>query len=154
MQQPFINITVPVYNEEKVLAASTGTLEAMLREHGCNYEVVIANNASTDGTLQIARSLEAQSKRVRVLHLDEKGRGRAVKAAWRQSAADILCYMDVDLSTSLSALPRLIDDRKPHERQLRFGSRFAIAQRVSNSTWIEARVHLSRLQPVSERDVR
>jgi glycosyltransferase involved in cell wall biosynthesis len=123
MHQPFINITVPVYNEEKVLAASIGTLEAMLREHACNYEVVIANNASTDGTLQIARSLEAQSTRVRVLHLDEKGRGRAVKAAWRQSAADILCYMDVDLSTSLSALPRLIESLTSGNYDLAIGSR-------------------------------
>src|SRR5688500_11451697 len=107
MQAPFINITVPVFNEEKVLATSIATLEAMLSEHRYGYEIVIANNASTDRTLEVAKSLTSRSKHVHVLHLDVKGRGRAVKAAWRQSTADILCYMDVDLSTSLCALPRL-----------------------------------------------
>jgi glycosyltransferase involved in cell wall biosynthesis len=108
-QHVLINVTVPVYNEEKVLATSVTRIAAMLDTHGYRYEIVIANNASTDGTLAVANSLAAQSRAIRVLHLDEKGRGRAVKAAWRQSSADVLTYMDVDLSTDLAAFPLLIE---------------------------------------------
>ena len=56
------------------------------------------DNGSTDGTLKLARQMCLKHDRLRVLHLDEKGRGRAVKRAWMESQADILSYMDVDLS--------------------------------------------------------
>src|ERR1041385_88865 len=91
MKKPFINVTIPVYNEETSLAKSVGKVARFLATN-CPYpcEIVIADNASTDQTWHIARQLQARNKRVRVVHLDEKGRGRAVKKVWRESAADIL----------------------------------------------------------------
>jgi len=122
-EQAFINVTVPVYNEEQVLAASVAKIAAMLNKCGYRYEIVIANNASTDRTLPLANSIAAESNAVRVLHLEEKGRGRAVKAAWRQSSADILSYMDVDLSTDLAAFPLLIEPLLTGRFDLAVGSR-------------------------------
>src|SRR3954468_2103910 len=101
--EPFINVTVPVYNEERTLAENVGKIAAFLRANvSLPYEIVIANNASEDRTLEVARRVESASPVVRVLHLKEKGRGGAVKAAWNQSKAEILSYMDIDLSTELA----------------------------------------------------
>lgn len=103
-------IVIPVFNEEAQLAGSIARLAAFLRErHDWESEIVIADNGSTDGTLQKAHLVADEYGMVRVLHLDAKGRGRALKTAWLQSRANILCYMDVDLSTDLAALPALIE---------------------------------------------
>ena len=100
MSAKFIQVTIPVFNEEWVLAGSVEKLQARLQsQRGVEWEIVIANNASTDRTLEIAREVEERHENVRVIHLEEKGRGRALKQAWQGSTADILCYMDVDLST-------------------------------------------------------
>src|SRR5438105_221673 len=109
MSDPLINITIPVYNEERVLALSIGKLVNFL-EMNCpyRYEVVIANNGSTDGTLESAREIEAEYEKVRVVDVQQKGRGGALRTVWEQSDADILTYMDVDLSTDLEAFPELI----------------------------------------------
>lgn len=105
-----VNITIPVFNEETILPSSIATLHTFLREH-CRFEweIVIANNASTDSTLEVARRLSSELDGVRVVHLDQKGRGRALKRVWTESRADILSYMDVDLSSNLYAFPPLIE---------------------------------------------
>jgi glycosyltransferase involved in cell wall biosynthesis len=121
---PFINVTIPVYNEERTLAQSVQVAAAFL-EARCpdSWEIVIASNGSTDRTLEIASVLATQLKSVRVLHLSEKGRGRAVKRAWLQSHADILTYMDVDLSTDLAAFPILVEALTSGGFDLAVGSR-------------------------------
>jgi glycosyltransferase involved in cell wall biosynthesis len=104
-----VDAVIPVYNEQRVLARSVATLHDYLRAHlPYDWRIVIADNASTDDTLRVARHLAEQRDRVEVLHLDQKGRGRALRAAWLGSRADVVSYMDVDLSTELAAYPRLI----------------------------------------------
>jgi glycosyltransferase involved in cell wall biosynthesis len=106
----FVNVTIPVFNEELRLPHSLPKLHRFLTEH-CRFqfELVIADNASTDRTWQIAHSFSQRYEGVRVVHLEEKGRGRALKNVWTESVADLLSYMDVDLSTDLSAFPPLVE---------------------------------------------
>jgi glycosyltransferase involved in cell wall biosynthesis len=70
-----VNITIPVYNEEKILPSSIASLHAFLGQH-CRFdwEIVVANNASIDGTLEVAKRLSKEFSNVRVVHLDQKGR--------------------------------------------------------------------------------
>lgn len=119
-----VNVTIPVFNEEVRLAASMPKLHWFLCEH-CRFpfEIVIADNASTDRTLEVARSFADTHQTVRVMHLAEKGRGRAVKHSWSASRADILSYMDVDLSTDLAAFPPLIEALHGGSYDLAVGSR-------------------------------
>jgi glycosyltransferase involved in cell wall biosynthesis len=99
-----------VYNEEAELSDSVKTLTRYLSEHlkDFTWQIIIADNASTDKTGEIAMKLGKIDKRIKYLRLGQKGRGRAVKKAWSESVADIVAYMDVDLSSDLSHFPSLI----------------------------------------------
>ena len=101
-----LDIVIPVYNEAHVLEGSIEKLRTYLQEHEFPYtwRVVVADNASTDATLEVAERLAAKLDDVAVVHLPQKGRGRALRKAWLESDADAVCYMDVDLSTDLAAL--------------------------------------------------
>jgi glycosyltransferase involved in cell wall biosynthesis len=104
-----IDVVLPVYNEEHVLAQSVATLRQFLKENLPHpFRIVIADNASNDKTWELAQALSQEHSDVSCLHLDEKGRGRALRYAWLDSSADIVSYMDVDLSTNLEAFPNLI----------------------------------------------
>jgi glycosyltransferase involved in cell wall biosynthesis len=104
-----IDVVIPVYNEEHVLTQSVNTLRQFLEKNLPNQcTVVIADNASADKTWEIAQALSRAHPDVAAIHLDEKGRGRALRKAWLESTADIVSYMDVDLSTELDAFPKLI----------------------------------------------
>ncbi len=119
-----LNVTVPVFNEEDCLVRNMRRLVAFLEGlRGVTYEVVIADNGSTDATLALAERLAAELKNVRTLHLDERGRGRALRAAWQSSRARLLSYMDADLSTDLSVLPPILDRLLAGECDIAVGSR-------------------------------
>src|ERR1700736_6504250 len=104
-----VEIVVPVYNERRTLEGSIRRLHGFLSSSfPFSWRILIADNASTDGTLAISRRLTYELAGVEVLHLPEKGRGRALRSAWSDSDARVVCYMDVDLSTDLAALLPLI----------------------------------------------
>ena len=123
-QQVSVEVVVPVYNEEKALAKSIPALCAYLVTYfPYRWSVVIADNASTDATLSVAENLGATNPRVSVLHLEEKGRGRALKAAWVASEADVVAYMDVDLSTNLWSFLPLVAPLATGHSDVAIGSR-------------------------------
>lgn len=105
-----LNIVIPVYNEERELKDSVTTLIRYLEDHlmHLSWVITIADNASSDKTLSIAKQLSRDFPFVQVIHLSQKGRGRAIKRAWQQGDYDILAYMDVDLSTDLKHVYGLI----------------------------------------------
>ncbi len=105
-----VDVVIPGYNEEKDLPGCIATLWDFLTEHlPYQWQIVIADNGSTDKTLAVAQALSLQYPHVTYTHLDLKGRGRALRKAWLESKADAVAYMDVDLSTKLTAFPPLIE---------------------------------------------
>jgi glycosyltransferase involved in cell wall biosynthesis len=127
-----VDVVIPVYNEEKVLAESIGKLHAYLTEHVAHdWRIVIADNASIDGTADVARAVVARfGERVAYLYLEQKGRGRALRKAWLDSTADIVSYMDVDLSTNLDAFPKLLSAIVDEGYDVAIGSRLKRGARV------------------------
>jgi glycosyltransferase involved in cell wall biosynthesis len=128
---PVVDIVVPVYNEAHVLSASIRRLHGHLRHaFPFTWRITIADNASTDGTLREALALAALLPAVRVVHLDRKGRGRALRAAWSSSDAEVVAYMDVDLSTDLAALLPLVAPLVTGHSDVAIGSRLAPGART------------------------
>jgi putative flippase GtrA len=126
-----LDVVIPVFNEEADLARCVDRLLEHLDTVPWSFRVTIADNASTDGTAVIARRLAHRHDAVRVVHLAEKGRGRALKRVWTDSDADVLVYMDVDLSTDLNALLPLVAPLISGHSDLAIGSRLRPGSRVT-----------------------
>ena len=129
---PLVEIVVPVRNEVRDLAPSVRRLIGYLRDgFPCMARVTIADNGSTDGTWSVAQSLAASFPGVvRAVYLDLPGRGRALHAIWSASDADILAYLDVDLSTDLNALLPLVAPLLSGHSDVAIGTRLAPGSRV------------------------
>jgi len=125
-----LEVVIPVYNEERDLAASVARVVEHLAALPWSFRVTIADNASTDGTAVVARRLAHTHPDVRVVHLAEKGRGRALKKVWGGSDAQVLVYMDVDLSTDLNALLPLVAPLISGHSDLVIGTRLGHGSRV------------------------
>jgi glycosyltransferase involved in cell wall biosynthesis len=130
-KKPTVTIVIPVYNEEAELYERIETLVGYCKAHidGFDWEIVIADNASTDNTLNIAKQLTKKHPHVRVVYLDKKGRGRAVKFVWENSKSDFMAYMDVDLSTDLRHFPALLQSLE-RGYDIAIGTRNASGSRV------------------------
>ena len=117
-------VAIPVLNEERRLARSIGKLHQFLCQ-SCRFEfeVAIVDNGSTDRTRDVATGLVAAYQHVLLTQLNEKGRGRALKKVWAESDAEILSYMDVDLSTDLNCFPPLVESLLCGGFDLAIGSR-------------------------------
>lgn len=126
-----LDVVVPVYNEQDSLESSVRVLHATLAEQfDAPWRITIADNASTDATPSIAERLAAELPEVELLHLDEKGRGRALKRAWLESSAEVVAYVDVDLSTDLRALPPLVAPLISGHSDIAIGTRLGRGSRV------------------------
>ena len=127
-----VDAVIPVYNEAHVLADSVAQLAAFLDANlPYAWRIVVADNASNDGTREVGEALARENPRVRYLRLEEKGRGRALKRAWAGSDADVMSYMDVDLSTNLAAYPPLIASIVEGGYDVAIGSRLKHGARVT-----------------------
>jgi putative flippase GtrA len=126
-----VDVVVPVYNEVHNLEPSIRRLRSYL-DSAFPFEsvITIADNASTDGTWILASRLASELIGVQAIHLDAKGRGRALRAAWSTSNADIVAYMDVDLSTDLDALLPLVAPLLSGHSDVAIGTRLARQSRV------------------------
>ncbi|MFG2503230.1 glycosyltransferase [Streptomyces sp. NPDC048441] len=135
---PVLDVVVPVYNEEADLESCVRRLHAHLARtfpYGQGgFRITVADNASSDRTPEIAARLAGELAEVRVHRLDQKGRGRALRAVWAGSDAPVLAYMDVDLSTDLNALLPLVAPLISGHSDLAIGSRLSRGSRVVRGT--------------------
>jgi glycosyltransferase involved in cell wall biosynthesis len=129
-----VDVVLPVYNEAHVLERSVRSLHAFLQDNLAHeWRILIADNGSKDGTFEVAKRLELELGQVFALHVPEPGRGRALTQAWMQSEADVLTYMDIDLSSGLEAFPRLVSDVAEHGYDVAAGSRLSKDSDVTRS---------------------
>jgi putative flippase GtrA len=128
---PVLDLTIPVHDEDADLERCVRRLHAHLTAaFPYPFRITIADNASTDATLDLARVLERELPEVAVVHLDQQGRGRALRAVWSASTAPVLAYMDVDLSTDLAALLPLVAPLISGHSDLAIGTRLSRGSRV------------------------
>lgn len=137
MKKKTVEITVPVYNEEQELERNIKKLVDFCKTYLKKYDwnITIADNASRDNTPIIAAALSKKIPYVTLFRLEQKGRGRAVKRAWSYSGADYCVYMDLDLSTDLVHLPKVLE-------ALEKGYDIAIGSRLAKGARVEGRTML------------
>jgi glycosyltransferase involved in cell wall biosynthesis len=124
--RPLVEIVVPVHNEQQVLEASISRLHGYLAaSFPFAFRITVADNASTDATWPLAVRLAGQLPHVRAVHIAKAGRGRALRQVWGASDADVVAYMDVDLSTDLAALLPLVAPLISGHSDLAIGTRLA-----------------------------
>jgi putative flippase GtrA len=129
--RPAVEVVVPVYDEEADLDPGIRRLHRYLGERfPFSWRITIADNASKDRTPLVAARLAAELPGVRVVRLEEKGRGRALRSVWSASDAEVLAYMDVDLSTDLDALLPLVAPLLSGHSDLAIGTRLARSAHV------------------------
>ena len=133
---PSVEFVIPVLNEERALPGSVERLHGYLSEamQAYDWRIVVADNGSTDRTPAVCAELSSKHEEVGYLRLEERGRGRALRTAWLAGDADYLCYMDVDLSTELEAIPPLIDSLATGGNDLAVGSRLDRGSNVIGRT--------------------
>jgi glycosyltransferase involved in cell wall biosynthesis len=121
-----VEIVIPVYNEASSLTARVSELRRFLdQSFPFRALVTVVDNASTDETFALASQLAATMPGVAAMHLPRKGRGYALRSAWSNSTAPVVAYMDVDLSTSLSALLPLVAPLLSGQSDVAIGTRLA-----------------------------
>jgi putative flippase GtrA len=126
-----VDIVIPVHNEQRALPGCVAVLREYLDAHfPFDWRITIVDNASTDATPAVAASLAATTERVRLLRVDRKGRGLALRSSWSASDADVVVYMDVDLSTGLDALLPLVASLVDGHSDIAIGSRLAPGART------------------------
>ena len=128
---PVLDVTIPVFNEERDLEACLRRLHAyLLGAFPHSFRITVADNASTDGTLKAAERVARELREVTVVHMAEKGRGNALRKVWLASPSPVLAYMDVDLSTDLAALGPLLAPLISGHSDLAIGTRLTRNSRV------------------------
>lgn len=126
-----VDIVLPIYNEEDELEVHCLKLHKYIDSlKDYIWGITIADNASTDNTAIIGKKL-AQREGINYVRLEKKGRGRAVKKLWLESKADMVLYMDIDLSTDLIHLPSLVN-KLVTGADLVIGSRLLPGSEVKN----------------------
>ncbi|MCB0963968.1 MAG: glycosyltransferase [Acidimicrobiales bacterium] len=123
---PTVEVVVPAHDEAAIVGPNLRRLHAHLGEHlGVGWRITVAENASGDATLAEARRVAHELEGIRVTHREHPGRGGAVREAWRASDAEVLCYLDLDLSTDLAALDPLLAPLLAGDADLSVGTRLA-----------------------------
>jgi hypothetical protein len=134
-----LSLVLPAHNEVGKLEAAVRQTKQALADCCSSYELLIAEDGSTDGTAELARRIAAEDTLVRHIHSDTRlGRGRALTRAFQAARGEILLYMDVDLSTDLAYVKPLVNAIREEHFDLATGSRRLKASVVRRSVKREA----------------
>lgn len=129
-----ILFVLPVYNEEMILKENVLKLYNFLKTNiRDNWQIIVADNKSTDRTGEIGKQLAQTYDEIKYSYIPQNGKGKAIRSAWVNNTADIFSFMDVDLSTDLSALPALISAISEEKYDVAVGSRFLPNSKVYRS---------------------
>jgi glycosyltransferase involved in cell wall biosynthesis len=96
MSAPRFSVVMPAFNEAEILATSVKSVVEGLRARGEDFELLVIENGSTDGTLALARQIASEMPEVRVEHRDRADYGRALRAGLLDARGDAVVNFDTD----------------------------------------------------------
>jgi dolichyl-phosphate beta-glucosyltransferase len=136
---PRLSVVIPAYNEEQRLPRTIEQIERYLDGRGVNYELILVDDGSADGTRQVMDGAAARNPRVRLEALpSNRGKGRALAAGVAVARGDEVLVTDADLSTPIEELEKL-------EAALKAGAGVAIGSRSVKGSRIEIQQPIYRV---------
>jgi glycosyltransferase involved in cell wall biosynthesis len=94
---PMITVVIPVYNEEGIIVSSVVSLREHLKELGMSFEILLAENGSTDRTVEMCRELKGKYPDVDYFSIGEPNYGRALKEGILRARGIIVVCDEIDL---------------------------------------------------------
>ncbi len=129
-----VSVVFPAFNEIDFLLIAVDKTTQALNEFTSSYEIIIAEDGSTDGTAERTEEIAQKYPYVRHIHREKRlGRGTALKNAFKQSKGEVLVYMDLDLATDLKALKPLVEAITVEGYDFSTGSRMLPQSKVERS---------------------
>ena len=129
-----VSVVLPAYNEANKLETAVAKVMKAIEEFAHSYEIIIAEDGSTDGTDKVAATLSERYPFVKHIHGEKRlGRGTALKNAFKKSSGKILVYMDVDLATDVGQLRFLVNAIEEEGCDFATGSRMLSESKVERS---------------------
>ncbi|MCK5039762.1 MAG: glycosyltransferase family 2 protein [Candidatus Aenigmarchaeota archaeon] len=105
-----LSVIIPVYNEADILEKNTKKIQKAIEKITKNYELIFAEDGSTDGTDKLAKKLSSKCRNIQHIHFEKRqGKGQALSNAFKKSKGDILVFMDIDLATDLTHVSDLVN---------------------------------------------
>lgn len=135
-----VEFCLPVKDEEKILEANVMRLFNFLINQRLmfSWRIIIAVNGSSDRSLEIAKRItESDPNYLAYSQIEAGGKGRALKKCFNDSRADILVFMDIDLSSALENLIDLINPVLNGKAAVSIGSRLIVGATTNRSFWRE-----------------
>ena len=130
MAEKEVSIVLPAYNEASRIERCIREVTRAVNAFSVSYEIIVAEDGSTDGTEKVVENLSRSNPQLRLLHSPVRlGKGKAIKKALASAEGDIIVFMDVDLSTSLKYLPQIVTLAQKH-RGMAIGSRHVDGSKV------------------------
>ena len=130
-----VSVVLPAYNEVNYLQPAVEKTIQTLNLFAQSYEVLIAEDGSTDGTAERSEELALQNPKVRHIHREKRlGRGTALNNAFKHSSGEVLIYMDLDLATDLKYLKPLVEAITVEGYDFSTGSRMLRESKAERST--------------------
>jgi dolichyl-phosphate beta-glucosyltransferase len=112
-QTPFLSIVIPALNEELRLPPSLAKIDAFLQQQSYQAEVIVVDNGSTDRTREVVTEYSSTHPYVRLIKLDQRGKGRAVKAGMLAATGDYRFICDADLSMPIEEITKFLPPNYP-----------------------------------------
>jgi glycosyltransferase involved in cell wall biosynthesis len=136
MNLPEISVVIPTYNEAKRgLRKNLAQVVDFLASEGYNYELIVADDGSTDETVSIVRDFAKGQERVQLLELPHRGKGATVRDGMLEARGKFILFSDADLATPIEELKRLLSWVKDHGFDIAIASREGLGARRINEPW-------------------
>lgn len=130
-----LSVVIPAYNEEARLEPTLRAVIAYLEAEKPDFEIVVVDDGSSDGTAAVVREIASDEPRVRLVELGQNaGKGAAVRAGMLAAEGASVLFSDADLATPIEELTKL-------ERAIADGADIAIASRAADGADIRVRQH-------------
>ena len=108
MSRPFLSIVIPAFNEEARLPSTLEQAVAFLKTRSYDWEVVVADDGSADGTAALVETCSLEHPEVRLLPLTHRGKGWAVKNGMLAAKGEYRFLCDADLSMPIEQVERFL----------------------------------------------